>query len=421
MASDVSDRYSTFQGLEEYLDDDENFEEPLKEGPLFSCQCRDTKSGRNVDVSLFRDHLEVGLRRLPHFADIDEITQNENTLEIKAFVDPLTARESVFHYMTRREIDPRILNGEIIDILDFSTLEECWQMEILTSAMIRASHQQFFEKYIRRNQNEYFQYWCKAAKITSSGVEQGRDLFLSNEWLYMVHLTHPATVTTVKWALPIISLYSLVLDTIHEQHSVLIVFDSRKVSQMDDEAHTFEKGIITGDSKRFIFGNARNRAILVKEIQRLFWKLSGRELLVQVDDDSASVSNSQKLPGGFGAGDASPRVLTGTFWKLRKAGLFAKAMKSVKWIPVGKKHGLIEWSDPDRGGQYSRHIVVAVSHDQLLLSGRLDESSLRKLFIVITETRRVAFITNTDEEKQIWVDTLKLSVPVLNSSHLGSI
>jgi len=409
MASDV--RKSPFEGLEDYLDDEEDiFDEPCKEKeePLYTCSCHDSKIGW-VETELYRDFIRIGNRTLRNFVDIIDAKQENSELIVTAFVDP--PADSMFNFMNKR-LDPKILNGDVIEKLKFESPEACWEFEILASAMIRDAHQQFFETFIRRNQSEYFQYWCKAAKLTSSGIEQGRDLFLSNKWLYLVHMTHPANVTSVKWALPLTTLYSLVLDTIHEQHSVLIVFDSREVLKLEDSAHTFEKGVITGDSKRFIFGNARSRAILVKEIQRLYWKLSKQELLVQVDDDSASVSNSE--PGRFGGG--SPRVLTGKFYKLRKAGLFAKAMKHVKWIPIRKTHGLIEWSDPNRGGKYERHIVVAASEDQSLLSGRLDDASLEKLFIVTTEKKKhVAFITNTKEEKKLWLDALSRSGVPLKS------
>jgi len=315
----------------------------------------------------------------------------------------------------RKKSKRKIINelGEVLRQFQFDSPEMCWELSVQCNVLMRRDWQRFFEENVIKSEDEFFQWNSAVLKLTGRGLEQKRDLFLTNSWVYFCILTHfPLNLSSVKWCFPITSFKSILMDDVDGKPSVLLSIDAVKARKMTEKNHLFSKGHMKKDTKRFVFPDVRERALFVRECMRLYFELTKNNLLVEVIDSS--------LPDTISVSENADehRTLQGRFQKLRKEGKAKSALKEVKWIPSKQKNGIIEWKDPDKKGRVCE-VVVACSEDKSFLKGKLKDEQKQRLFVVITENRNVMFLANTVAEKNLWLQSIhKAGLPLLKAAQV---
>lgn len=237
--------------------------------------------------------------------------------------------------------------------------------------------------------------------MNHKGVAQERTLVVSTQWMYNADVQHaPTGVKELKWALPIAALKSIALSTDHEQPCVTLDFDERIVQALMDAQHQGAKRGDANMNHSFLFNDRVGRAKMVREIERLVYRTTGKRVAVTDDDASAAggaagaaaVAAAEAAAAAAAPIDASTVDLRGFLKKGTRYGW------SVSRFVTFDHTGHIEWADSDeRNAKKSRERVSAVAIT----------SSDRREFTLQTSGKELQLTADTQAECERWVRSVQ--------------
>lgn len=291
---------------------------------------------------------------------------------------------------------------------------ESEQIVWVLNRALRNRWQEAFETKLMPQPEIYVRHSWVIKSGSLSSKSQERVLVFSTHWLYNVECQHnPFTIKDCKWAYPISSITSIVLD---QDDTFCLNFDKTKRLKMLDNAHSFEKEKVNA-AHTFKVADKECRDVFVKELARVFKEATGDSATVQRKRTVKAVMHKSPQDSDVGVIVLNSEMLV----KFTKAG-----KSSHKKFFALYSNGCIKWGDQEMTSgkyPYSEQVTGFVIGETDIRHKELTLAQQKCFFTLHTSGKSLFLMAPSAESLHAWntlVDGL-LSIKRIRRNRMGSV